>query len=172
MLIYVGVVVFSLSFTLALIIGYPVLNEELKYRFTQQKNSETQTVSLTKSNDKRVINPVDNDFGVVVPKIGANAKVIKDVDPFNAHTYQQALTQGVAHAKGSPVPDEFGNTFLFAHSSDNFYNANRYNSVFYLLSKLESDDIFYLTFDNQLYKYSGFRQINCTARGNSLSKLY
>jgi LPXTG-site transpeptidase (sortase) family protein len=100
-----------------------------------------------------VVAPVDNAFSIIVPKIGANAKVIEDVDPYNSAEYQLALTKGVAHARGTSFPGQGGNTFLFAHSSDNFYNANRYNSVFYLLHKLELGDAFYIIKDGVVYKY-------------------
>jgi len=59
----------------------------------------------------------------------------------------------VAHAKGTAYPGEIGNSFYFAHSSDNFYNANRYNSVFYLLNKMEIGDVFYLVYKNEIYRY-------------------
>jgi sortase A len=72
----------------------------------------------------------------------------------NSKEYQTALTQGVAHAKGTSLPDQPGNTFLFAHSSDSFFNANTYNAVFYLLNKLQPDDIFYIAYKEKLYKYA------------------
>jgi hypothetical protein len=39
---------------------------------------------------------------------------------------------GVAHAKGTVFPHK-GNIYLFAHSTDNWWNVGRYNAVFYLL---------------------------------------
>lgn len=90
----------------------------------------------------------------VIPKINANSKVIKDVNPLNASEYQWALTKGVAHAKGSAYPGQFGNVFLFSHSSVNFYEAARYNSVFYLLSKLEKGDDVYIFYNKAKIKYS------------------
>jgi len=95
----------------------------------------------------------DKNFSVVIPKIGASAKVIANVDPANSKEYQMALTQGVAHAKGTSLPDQAGNTFLFAHSSDSFFHANTYNAVFYLLNKMEIGDEFYLVYKESLYKY-------------------
>ncbi|KXK09401.1 MAG: Sortase family protein [Microgenomates bacterium OLB23] len=87
-------------------------------------------------------------------KIAANAKVLKNIDPINPTVYQRALTKGVAHAKGTVLPGEGGNMFLFAHSSDNFYNANRYNSVFYLLNKLEPGDEIYIYYEGVKYTYT------------------
>ena len=97
---------------------------------------------------------VDPEFSLIVPKIGANSKVVPDVDPYDSFIYQKELTKGVAHAKGTVYPGEIGNSFYFAHSSDNFYNANRYNSVFYLLNKLEKDDVFYFVYKENVFKYT------------------
>ena len=101
----------------------------------------------------REIVAVDKEFSLIVPKIGANSKVVPDVDPYNSQVYQRELTKGVAHAKGTVYPGQVGNSFYFAHSSDNFYNANRYNSVFYLLNKLEKDDLFYFVYKEEIFKY-------------------
>jgi sortase A len=102
---------------------------------------------------EKVIIAADKEFSIVIPKIGANSKIVKDVDPYNSKEYQQKLTQGVAHAKGTSLPGEFGNSFYFAHSSDNFYNANRYNSVFYLLNKLSRGNLIYLIYNGIIYSY-------------------
>ncbi len=88
----------------------------------------------------QTIDPIDNQLGIVIPDIGANAHIIAHVDPYDRTTYQQALTQGVAHAQGTVLPGDQGTSFLFSHSSADWLTASRYNSVFYLLSKLETGD--------------------------------
>lgn len=135
--LFFGLLIFFFTF-------FPVVKEELKY----------QVVLKNQSKDKKEkIKPVDEDFGIVIPKIGANSKVIAQVNPFDEKEYQQALTKGVAHAKNSALPDIFGNTFIFAHSSADWYTTNRYNSVFYLLGKLDKNDEIYLYYQKQKYLY-------------------
>lgn len=102
---------------------------------------------------KQEIIPVDENFGIVIPKINANAKVIANVDPYNSTKYQQALTKGVAHALGTSFPGQPGNVFIFAHSSVDFFNAIRFNSVFYLLDKLEKGDEILLYYNKEQFKY-------------------
>lgn len=102
---------------------------------------------------KTFITPVDFDFSIVIPKIGANTKVFKNISYTDSKIYQPVLTKGVAHALGTPLPGKKGNTFIFAHSSDNFYNANQYNAVFYLLNKLEKGDKIYLIYEKKKYTY-------------------
>ncbi len=73
---------------------------------------------------------------------------------FDSKIYQQALTRGVAHAKGTSTPDKSGNTFIFAHSAGNRYQANQFNAVFYLLNKLETGDEIILYYQSQKYIYT------------------
>ncbi|MCR4306159.1 MAG: class E sortase [Candidatus Daviesbacteria bacterium] len=84
----------------------------------------------------------------------ANVKIVPNVDPFNVKDYQIALTRGVAHAKGTAFPNGVGNVFLFSHSSVSFYEANRYNSIFYLLDKLAVGDEIDLYYLNSKFEYS------------------
>jgi sortase A len=128
-----GIILFALIFG-------QVINQEIKY-------------TITKPNVNKIITPADKNFGIVIPKIDANAKIIPEVDPYNSSIYQQALTKGVAHAKGTSYPNQDGNIFLFAHSSVDFYEAIKYNSVFYLLSKLEKGDKIDIYFKEQKYIY-------------------
>ena len=57
--------------------------------------------------------PVDEDFGIVIPKINANARVIADVDWQDAQVYQEALTRGIAQAVGQPYPEKPEIFFFF-----------------------------------------------------------
>jgi len=152
-----GLLLVALASLGALIIFFPVLTKEVSYFFSKpDENSPVASSELDSMrffNEKDVIIAKDPLFSIIIPKIGANSKVISDVDSQDSKVYQVALTKGVAHAKGSAYPGETGNSFYFAHSSDNFYNANRYNSVFYLLNKMEKGDFFYIVYKNWVYKY-------------------
>lgn len=134
-LVLTGLLVFGLTYG-------PLLTQEFK----QYQRSMT-PVSTTD------IRPVNDDFGIVIPKIGANSLVVAEVDPLNANEYQQALSTGVAHAKGSVKPGEQGSVFLFAHSSVNFFEAAKYNSVFYLLHWLKPGDEIWLFYQQKKYIY-------------------
>lgn len=97
--------------------------------------------------------PVDTDFSIVVPKIAANAAVVGSVDPSNDQDYLPALQKGVAHAAGTALPGEGGLVYMFAHSTDYFYNVSSYNAVFYLLYKLEPGDEVNVFYKGIRYKY-------------------
>lgn len=101
---------------------------------------------LASQPEVRVLTPVDTDFGIIIPKIAANAKIVPNIDPGSYDEYIGALKIGVAHAWGTSFPGEGGNIYLFAHSTDNFWNIGRYNAVFYLLKELtlgDEIDVFY-----------------------------
>lgn len=97
--------------------------------------------------------PVDEDFGIVIPKIGANAKIFPEIDPLSPQEFLPILKQGVAHAKGTAFPGQGEKIYLFAHSADAFYNVGRYNAVFYLIGKLEKGDEIDIYYNRYLYKY-------------------
>ncbi len=137
-----GIILILFSLTIAGLTFYPMFIAELGY--------QTRTLVSQYPQD---INPISSDFGIVVPKIGANSRIIANVDPINEKEYQWSLTQGIAHAKGTAFPGQNGNVFLFSHSAANFYEASRFNAIFYLLSKLDKNDEVDLYYKGEKFKY-------------------
>jgi sortase A len=152
-----GIVLVAVSALLFFLIFYPVIEEEIRYQLF--RNGRVAVVLTKKEAEENkvptenVLVPVDEKFSIVIPKIYANAKVIPDVDWQNSKEYQKALTEGVAQAKGTTEPGKPGNVFIFAHSGVDFYEAVRYNAVFYLLNKLEKGDEIYLFHDKNKFIY-------------------
>ena len=100
-----------------------------------------------------ILTPMDPDFSIVIPKIGANAKVLSNIDASDENIYLNALNKGVAHTLGTAFPGEGGHIFLFAHSTDYFWNISSYNAIFYLLYKLEKNDEVNIFYKGQRYVY-------------------
>lgn len=109
--------------------------------------------SILQIQQVEVLVPEDPAFSIVIPKIGANSRVVANVDAADQSVYLAALKQGVAHTQGTAFPGEGGHVFLFAHSTDYFWNVGSYNAIFYLLSKLEVGDEVDLFFKNQRFVY-------------------
>lgn len=107
----------------------------------------------TASNEKILI-PKDTSFSIIIPRIGADSLIIPNVDPANETEYLKALKIGVAHAKGSVFPGIPGATYLFAHSTDAWYDVGRYNAVFYLLKDVSIGDEITVFFKNRRYNYT------------------
>ncbi len=103
--------------------------------------------------EQKTIVPVSTDFGIVIEKINANAKIIANVDPGNEKEYMQALSQGIAHAKGTVFPGENGNIYLFSHSVNAPWDVVRYNAVFYLLGKMDTGDKIILFYKGKRFDY-------------------
>lgn len=166
--------------TLVLIIE-PVLSEELKYRFDNfsgtrhvlpqvvtsasggtslhQDSAGQDSFGDLENTGGEIITPVDTNFGIVIEKINANAKVVPNVDPGDERDYSQALAKGVAHAKGTVFPGQKGNIYLFSHSVDAPWNIVRYNAIFYLLSKLETGDRVIMFYLGKRYDYIVFDKV-------------
>lgn len=107
---------------------------------------------------EEVIKPVSTEFGIVIPKINANARVIANIDPSDEAQYSKALQQGVAAANTSTMPGENGNLFLFSHSTDAPWNIVRYNAIFYLLRELSVGDKVTIFYQGRRYEYEVFNK--------------
>ncbi len=142
-LILAGTALVAVSLAISFFIFYPLIKIEIQYSAGERR----------KASEEKIIRPVDENFGLVIPKISANAKVIANVDATDSKIYQRELAKGVAHAFGSALPDENGNIFIFSHSGQNLVEANRYNAVFYLLGKLVAQDDIFLFYQGRKISY-------------------
>lgn len=156
---------------------YQPIREEVRYYFNERAEKEyvvastqeegqtiierdfspsVQSGSLKKLKDQQnveVMVPVDPQYSLVIPKIGANAPVIPNVNAADREEYLAALGGGIAHAEGTAFPGEGGHMFLFAHSTDYIWNVGTYNAVFYLLYKLEEGDEVNLFYEGERFTY-------------------
>lgn len=102
---------------------------------------------------RQFLEATDTKFSILIPKIAANARIFSNVDPADEKNFTPVLQKGIAHAKGSVFPGMPGNTYLFAHSTDNWWNVGRYNAVFYLLKELQPGDDIVVFFENERHDY-------------------
>jgi LPXTG-site transpeptidase (sortase) family protein len=124
-------------------------------KFTINQNQQAGGLLAKAFNIKpiEILTPVDPNFSIIIPKIGANARILANVDASNESIYLEALKHGVAHTLGTDFPGDGGHIFLFAHSTDYFWNVGTYNAVFYLLYKLEKGDEVDLFYQGHRYVY-------------------
>jgi len=137
-------------------LGYeygPLLIAETRYTIKQSASVQVQQVFFNEVATQKALEPVDTDFGILIPKIEANAPIVAEVDPYDSQIYQRELTKGVAHAAGTGLPGEDKTMFLFAHASGDIAMARRYNSIFYLLNKMEPNDEITIFYRGAPYKY-------------------
>ncbi len=147
---------------------WPFVSAELKYWWDQWRGQRytVETVEAKSSGFATLlrqpppihITPKDKNFGIVIEKIDVNAPVLANVDSTNYSEYIAALGKGVAHADqtakpGEPTKEGNQNVFLFAHSAINPIEARRYNSIFYLLRKLEPGDRVIVFYKQKRFDY-------------------
>jgi len=160
----------QVGFLSILITFEPVVVEEFRYQLNNllgTRHSLPQVVTSATQNEASLssgfsdlpsettdfIKPVSTDFGIVIEKINANAKIVEGVDAGNEGEYLAALSKGVAHAKGTVLPGERGNMYLFSHSVNAPWNIVRFNAVFYLLKDMERGDKVVIFFNGRRFDY-------------------
>ncbi len=94
----------------------------------------------------------NKDYGIIIPKLGLDERVVFNVDPNDTQQYTAALKKGIAHASSTSYPDSNGLGYYFAHSSSPGLQV-QYNAVFYLLNKLEAGDEIYIWHEEKRYRY-------------------
>ena len=124
-----------------------------KFNLDQNKQSSGLLAKAFNIQPVEILIPNDPNFSIVIPKIGANAKIQSNIDASDENIYLDALNKGVAHTLGTAFPGEGGHIFLFAHSTDYFWNVSSYNAIFYLLYKLEKNDEVNIFYQGQRYVY-------------------
>lgn len=59
--------------------------------------------------------------------------------------YQKALQKGVVHFPGTALPGQYGNVYIFGHSSDFAWSPGEYKTIFALLPRIQKGDKVVLT---------------------------
>lgn len=147
---------------------YPIAKAEISYRvgklfgvrfsLDQPQPQKTTFGELLGGDNPTILVPKSTDFGIIVEKIGANAKIVADVNAADQKEYNLKLQKGVAHARGTALPGEKGVSFLFAHSVLNPWDVPRYNAVFYLLRELEAGDRIVIFWQGRRFDYIAYNK--------------
>lgn len=149
----IGLVLLFIGTAVLFYLFGPALKQEVQYVADRAVGIRYSVDTIEPWSAERPITPVNRDFSIVIPKINATAPIVDNVDASNSIKYLAALKNGVAHADGTAYPGDVGNMYLFAHSTDAFYNVGRYNAVFFLIGHLRSGDEVDIYYRGNLYKY-------------------
>jgi LPXTG-site transpeptidase (sortase) family protein len=155
LLVFLGIVILLLVFG-------PLIKQEVIFQYNKLIGTTYYIYNNQELGNrlegKGSIIPKSTDFGIVIPKIDANASIFANIDPFNENEFLPILKKGVAHAKGTSFPGHGGNIFLFAHSASGILEIQQYNAVFYLVNKLEKDDQIIIYYKETPYYYYVFEK--------------
>ncbi len=148
---------------------FPLFRAELAYRLWHPHQAAFQNLSTNKiqlaantianhnsylsPSDTGGVAPANQDFGLVIPKVGINSKILADVDPNNKAAFETDLKMGVAQARGTALPGQKGFIYLFGHSSDYLWNDNPLATLLYPLNYLNKGDDIYLVYQKRVYLY-------------------
>src|SRR5688572_28784200 len=99
------------------------------------------TISLPGEIQLSICPPANN---LVIPTLGIEAPIVY-VSGTTEHVFQEGLTRGVVHLPGTAEPGEYGNTYLFGHSSDFPWKPGNYKTVFAVLPEIKTGDTIHVS---------------------------
>ena len=150
--------------TILLLVFGPLAKQEIIFQYHQATKKQYYYVEETANGKEEIpakgqqIIPQSTDFGIVIPKINANAPIFANIDPFKESEFLPILKKGVAHAKNTSFPGQGENIYLFAHSASGPLQIKQYNAVFYLLPKLEQGNQIIIFYKEKPYYYYVFEK--------------
>ena len=120
--------------------------------------SEVLANTLSIRSEDTVSATYSKDFFLTIPKIGTNkARIKSNIKSDVEVVYKKALENSLAHFKGSPIPGQSGNAFIYGHSiTETVYRDNPNNPVveFTKLGKINFGDKIYIDIDDKRISYT------------------
>jgi len=99
----------------------------------------------------------DKPMYIDIASIGiSNIKISANVDSYNEKVYNQFLKQGLAHFKGTPLPGDGGNAFIYGHSAvESFFDGhqNLPETIFSRLGNIDIGQEVDIKKDEKILKY-------------------
>lgn len=128
---------------------------------SQKVNTLQYNGTFTNNNNTNTQIKVDRDYKkdmfINIPSIGINnIKISSNVESVDEKVYDQYLKSGLAHFKGTPLPGDGGNSFIYGHSAvDSFFNkhSNLPETIFTRLEGIDIGDKVEILKDNNSLEY-------------------
>lgn len=89
---------------------------------------------------------------ISIPKINVSAPIVFAKSNVEANI-QKDLESGVVHYANTALPGEPGNSVIFGHSSNDWWEPGNYKFVFVLLDKMVVGDTFTVNYNSKQYMY-------------------
>ena len=140
----------------------PILNKISQEKAEAETSSSENIIPVENTQAFSLPSPIPEkpevkNFLLTIEKINLfGAKVVPNVDANNPEDYKTALTQGLAHAKTTALPDEGKLVYIFGHSTNLAWYVNQINALFYQIEKLEPGDKVKIEYNGQHYLYHVF----------------
>lgn len=147
--ILISLIIFMTLFVLCIYYFLPKFN-------VLNTNGQTEQIPVAEEEKRLTDEEIVGEASISIEKISLSLPVIINVNGYNEEDYYTALQKGVAHFKGTSLPGQPGNVFVFGHSSDWRWNQGEFKSAFKQLPELESGDLVIINYKDQNYKYQVF----------------
>ena len=135
-----------------LVFMFSFFNEKFIAPFIQPSRNITNTPIISDGA------AIGTDPKIIIPKINVEIPVVYGVNTIEEDDIQKALEDGVVHYADTAKPGENGNSVIVGHSSNNIFNKGDYKFAFVLLSRMETNDTFYLHKDGKRYTYRVYKK--------------
>ncbi len=100
-------------------------------------------------------------FHISIPQINLkNIPVKAGVDGFNTATYEKVLVNSIAQMKGTALPGQVGNVYIYGHSAPQWFAdlyPNSFLGIFTNILQLKTGDKIYTRFKGNNYTYQVFQ---------------
>jgi LPXTG-site transpeptidase (sortase) family protein len=120
----------------------PVIIDQVK--FALAKPAATPAAAVT--------SVIPAESTITIPKINIHAPIVYEPTVQEA-AVQKALESGVDHYGNTPMPGQTGNSVIFGHSSNDWWEPGNYKFVFVLLDKLVPGDRYTVDYQSVRYTY-------------------
>lgn len=113
----------------------------------------------TSSSAKNIV--IDTEYSkpmyITINNVGiTNIKITPNVESADENIYNKYLKSGVAHFKGTPLPGDGGNSFIYGHSAvASFFNSHKDlpETIFSRLENIDVGDEINIVKDDTTYTY-------------------
>lgn len=119
-------IAFAVLIATLLVAQWPYFWRQIKFRLSPE------SVQISKPGLQEKMQP----NRLLIPSLGITAPILY-AERVSEADFQKALQNGVVHYPNTAKPGEFGNVYIFGHSSDYAFSVGNYKTVFALLPKIE-----------------------------------
>jgi LPXTG-site transpeptidase (sortase) family protein len=127
------VTVLALVFVL---LNYQYFWANIRFSLFHRQAASINSASNSPSTLSKSGEPVGEANHLEIPSLDIRVPIIY-VNEQSEKVYQAALINGVVHFPGTPEPGQYGNVYIFGHSSDYIWSKGHYKTVFAVLPRIK-----------------------------------
>lgn len=146
------IALFSMGIVLILLILLPFFSSKLNFG-KKVENKEKDDFNLILAMPTATPDLATLPFSIKIEKLGVEAKVFPNINANKESDYEEALTNGVAHGKGSAFPGQGKMVYIFGHSTDFTFDLGLFSTYFYNLNDLVEGDKVILKLGDDEFSY-------------------